>query len=131
MRLLLDTHIMLSALAERLGAYGAAIEDALLSGRNELCVSVTSLWEVAIKWRLGKLALERPPTDHPELLPAFGITLLPLEARHVLVGYAPEPTTRDPFDRILLSICAADGFRLVTVDRALVPHPLAWQAVGE
>ena len=39
----------------------------------------------------------------------------------------PEPPTRDPFDRLLLAQCAVDNLRLVTVDRALAGHPLAWR----
>ena len=33
--------------------------------------------------------------------------------------------TRDPFDRMLLAQCQVEGLRLLTIDRALVAHPLA------
>jgi PIN domain nuclease of toxin-antitoxin system len=126
MRLLLDTHIMLSLAAGRPDQFGTSIAKALSSPTNALHVSVTSLWETVIKWRLGKLALREDPVAYPALLAGFGITILPLTDRHVVTDYDPEPTTRDPFDRILLSICRADDLKLVTADGALTAHPLAW-----
>jgi PIN domain nuclease of toxin-antitoxin system len=127
MRLLLDTHIMLSVVAGRPGEFGVAFAKLLNGGGHDLIVSVTSIWEAAIKWQLGKLVLERPPHDHPELLAALGIVVMSLEARHVLASYEPVPVTRDPFDRVLLSICRADDLKLVTADGALTGHPLAWR----
>ncbi|MBP0651591.1 hypothetical protein J8J40_31470, partial [Mycobacterium tuberculosis] len=57
----------------------------------------------------------------------LGIAILPLTEHQVLADHGPEPATRDPFDRILLSICRADDLQLVTADGALAGHPLAWQ----
>jgi PIN domain nuclease of toxin-antitoxin system len=33
--------------------------------------------------------------------------------------------TSDPFDRLLLAQCQVENLKLVTVDRALLGHPLA------
>lgn len=49
---------------------------------------------------------------------------------HALVEVDPVPATRDPFDRLLLGVCAVEGMRLVTTDRVLQDHPLAWRTVG-
>lgn len=35
--------------------------------------------------------------------------------------------THDPFDRLLLAQCRVEGMRLVTRNRALAAHPLAWR----
>ena len=90
------------------------------------CVSVASLWEIAIKTRLGKLGLNVALESLPELIETMRLDLLPIHARHVLAKAEPEPPTRDPFDRPLLAQCAVDGLRLVTIDRALTAHPLAF-----
>ena len=88
-------------------------------------VSVTSLWEAAIKTRPGTLDPGMPLEDIAGFLEATGIQMLPVAAAHVVATLDPEPGTRDPFDRLLLAQCQVEGMRLATVDRALVGHPLA------
>lgn len=125
MRLLLDTHVVLALC----GAGSAKLPKSML---EQLCdpstasiVSVGSLWEIAIKAHLGKLRLGIALEELPELLRSMGLEVLPIHPRHVLTPPAPEPATRDPFDRLLIAQCAAEGLRLVTIDRALAHHPLA------
>lgn len=125
MRLLLDTHILLALIENRVADFGPHVRSLLENENSEFIASVASLWEIAIKRRLGKLefaiALEAPP----ELLEAMGIEILSINARHALAAAEPEPRTRDPFDRLLLAQCKIEALRLVTVDRALLDHPLA------
>jgi PIN domain nuclease of toxin-antitoxin system len=90
-------------------------------------VSVASVWEIALKSRLGKLY---PLTDLDKIPPALeriGVAILPVSLAHVLHTLDPEPPTRDPFDRLLLAQCHVEGLKLITVDRALVDHPLAFR----
>ena len=86
---------------------------------------MASLWEITIKTRLGKLEISIPVEIIPGFLAAMDITLVPIDVRYVIAPVSPQPITRDPFDRLLLSICQVDGMRLATLDRALVDHPLA------
>jgi PIN domain nuclease of toxin-antitoxin system len=125
MRLLLDTHVLLALLDGREGTLGGSIERVLKSGEHEFLVSVASLWEIAIKWRLGKLPLNVAPEQLPELLDDMGLGTLTITAAHVLATVEPEPVTRDPFDRLLLGVCRTEDLRLVTVDRSLADHRLA------
>jgi PIN domain nuclease of toxin-antitoxin system len=130
MRLLLDTHILIALIEERVGDLGRRQRDALLAAEHALHASVVSLWEIAIKVRLGKLALRVELAALPELLRGLHLHLLAIEASHVLALVAPEPATRDPFDLLLLAQCAVEGLRLVTLDRMLSAHPLAWKPVS-
>jgi PIN domain nuclease of toxin-antitoxin system len=66
-----------------------------------------------------------PLEDIAGYLDAIGLSILPIETRHVTVTADPAPDTRDPFDRMLLAQCQVEGLRLVTMDRALANHPLA------
>jgi PIN domain nuclease of toxin-antitoxin system len=125
MRLLLDTHVLLALAGGRPEALGRAIEHVVESDEHAFYVSAASLWEIAIKWCLGKLPLAVPPARLPELLNDMGLTILAITAEHVLVAVEPEPRTRDPFDRLLLAVCQSESLRLVTVDRALAGHRLA------
>jgi PIN domain nuclease of toxin-antitoxin system len=125
MRLLLDTHILLSVVNERTAVLPATLRALLADPQSEFYVSVASLWEIAIKWRLGKLKLSGDLVLLPDVLSSAGLELIPINADHVLATVRPEPATRDPFDRLLLAQCSVEEFSLVTVDRALVSHALA------
>lgn len=120
MGVLLDTHVLL----EMIGV-GRAAEGPW--GAESIYVSVASLWEIAIKVRQGKLDLPIPITQLQARLNALGWTVLGVEAPHVLAEVDPWPDTNDPFDRLLLAVCAVEALRLVTRDRKLLDHPLAWR----
>lgn len=125
MRLLLDTHILLALIERSAANLPSAVAAALSDPDGEHFLSAASLWEIAIKSRLGKLGLRTPLGALPELLDLLGVQIISIDARHALASVAPEPTTRDPFDRMLLAQCQVEGMRLVTIDRALASHPLA------
>jgi PIN domain nuclease of toxin-antitoxin system len=125
MRILLDTHVALALLRRSLTAHHPELARRLADPMAAGYVSVASLWEMAIKSRLGKLDPGMPLQDMPGYLEAVGLSILPIEAGHVIVASSPEPDTRDPFDRLLLAQCQVENLRLATVDRALVRHPLA------
>ena len=57
----------------------------------------------------------------------LGYALLPIIAAHTVSEVDPWPDTNDPFDRLLLAVCRVEGLRLVTRDRRLAGHPLAWK----
>lgn len=125
MRLLLDTHIILALIDGREDTLPSRRLSMLREPDSLLLCSVASLWEIAIKHRLGKLPLRRPLEELPSAIGEMGVELLPVLARHVLAELEPEPPTRDPFDRLLLAQCKVEDLRLVTIDRALVAHPYA------
>lgn len=127
MRLLLDSHILLALSLDRLPEVSAAVDRLIQQDDAELWASVTSLWEIAIKTRLGKLDPGLPLESLPQFYEAMGITLLPVFGSHALATVEPPPPTRDPFDRMLLVQCRVEGFYLVTLDRALRDHPQAWR----
>ena len=125
MRLLLDTHVLLAVIEGHKAGLPAGV-DALLKGtENEHHLSAASLWEIAIKWRLGKLRLAPNLTALPDLFRELGIQILPINEHHALAAVDPEPLTRDPFDRMLLAQCQIENLRLVTLDRSLLKHQMA------
>jgi PIN domain nuclease of toxin-antitoxin system len=127
-RLLLDSHVLLAITHREVAKLGAAIDLLVKSDANEKIVSVASLWEIAIKHRLGKLSLLLPLSKFPDYFVSLGFTVLSIDYRHALQELAEPPATNDPFDRLLLGQCEVEGLRLVTRDRALAKHPLAWRA---
>ena len=62
MKYLLDTHILIGFISgdEQLSLYA---KELIENEDNELLVSIASLWEMAIKFNLGKLELGQPFED--------------------------------------------------------------------
>jgi PIN domain nuclease of toxin-antitoxin system len=127
MRLLLDTHILIALSRDEFAAIEPAIGSVLADTRNTLIASAASLWEIAIKARLGKLDPLRPLDELADHFLTIGLAHLAVDHRHAVYSVDPVPPTRDPFDRLLLSQCAVEGLQLITTDRALIQHPLAWR----
>lgn len=118
MTLLLDTHTVLwfvedaPALSDRAKA---AIEDL----DNTPTYSIASVWEMAIKVGLGKLAVSRPLyPEFARLLQEHGFEQLGISYRHASeVGRLPWHH-RDPFDRLLIAQALVEGLPIVSVDPA-------------
>ncbi len=126
MRLLLDTHLVLAIVNEEPNRLHASFRQMIMDPGNSFVASVASLWEIAIKHRLGKLPLKNEPSKLADYLEASKIDLLPVSAEHAVAEAIPVPRTRDPFDRLLLAICQVEQLSLLTTDRALAGHPLTW-----
>lgn len=126
--LLLDTNILLPLLDTRKATLPAHILARLRDADTAIVASVASIWEIAIKNRLGKLPLPWPVSHLPVMAEQLGISIWPILSSHAVAELDPWPKARDPFDRLLLATCAVDDLKLVTVDRLLADHPLAWRA---
>lgn len=127
MRLLLDTNIVVPMVDGGGRTLPARVLDAVRGDDVELWVSVVSIWEVAIKHRQGKLPLPCPLADWPAALSTLNLAVLPIRTAHVIQPVEPPLATKDPFDRLLIAICAAEKLRVVTLDEAMASHPLAWR----
>lgn len=118
-RALLDTHSFLWFIggSERLSARARAlIEDR----DNPMLVSVASLWEIAIKHGIGKLALDRPFDELiPEQLERQQIGVLGVELRHLAELIHLPQHHRDPFDRLIAAQAIAEGLPVISADPAL------------
>lgn len=125
MRLLIDTHILIALTTRTIDVRFPQVEQLIRSPEHRTFVSVASLWEIAIKTRLGKLDPGMSLDDLAGYCDACGMALVPIDHWHVIVAVEPSPTTKDPFDRLLLAQCRIEDMRLVTRDRALTDHPLA------
>jgi PIN domain nuclease of toxin-antitoxin system len=122
MRLLLDTHIFLWFITgdERLSQhYRRSIEDA-----DAVYLSVVSVWEVTVKYHLGKLPLpEAPHPWLPEQRERHGIESLALGERAVSrLGDLPDHH-KDPFDRLLVCQAIEEQLTLVTIDPIVEKYP--------
>jgi PIN domain nuclease of toxin-antitoxin system len=118
MRLLLDTHLLLWALAEpaRLPA-GLAAD--LQDSRNEIYFSAASIWEIAIKQARGRADFAVQPEEIATAAVETGFTELPVRWQAAAAVATLQAHHRDPFDRLLVAQAMTELLMLYTADRQL------------
>ncbi len=122
MRLLLDTQIAIWMLNDR-SRVPRHIVDMIEEPANRVFVSAVSIWEIAIKFPLGKATA--PPFSGEEAIHHFtraSFALLSVTPEHAAaVGTLP-PHHGDPFDRLLIAQALTEPLRFVTADRRLAAY---------
>jgi PIN domain nuclease of toxin-antitoxin system len=124
LRLLLDTHVLLWALADS-PRLSARARELLADVDNECWVSSASVWEIAIKVRLGKHSLGWPLASIEDVIDEAGFRALPVTLRHAAAIEQVGSPHGDPFDRLLLAQCEVETLRLLTADAVLKNMPAA------
>ena len=123
MTLLLDTHAFLFAIGEP-ERLTPAVRSALEDPKTVRWISSVSLWEIAVKIQIGKLALPAEPEFYQEQMHLLHASVLAVEARHSFEVMRLPLIHRDPFDRLLIAQARADELILVTRDAAIGQYPV-------
>jgi PIN domain nuclease of toxin-antitoxin system len=118
MRILLDTHVFIWVVADsrRLRAPARA----LLASADEVWVSAASIWEIAIKSRIGKISGDA--TALANAIGQSGFRELPVLSRHSARVATLPLHHNDPFDRLLIAQAVCEPLRFVTADSALAAY---------
>jgi PIN domain nuclease of toxin-antitoxin system len=92
------------------------VGDAIENPANDVAVSIVSLWEIGLKFAVGKLPLKSDVLGLIARTQADGITVasIPLIAPFV-VSQLPFHHN-DPFDRMLVATAQLENFVVVTPD---------------
>jgi PIN domain nuclease of toxin-antitoxin system len=122
MNCLLDTSTFIWWLADQSNLSKPALE-AMLDSRNSLVLSAASVWEMAIKIKLGKLILTTELDGIIETQARVnGLRLLPIAVTHALGTLNLPVYHRDPFDRLLVAQAQAEGMLLITSDTRIAKY---------
>lgn len=119
MKYLVDTQILIwyQLNSEKLNSGLYAL---LNDSNNTIYVSPISLFEIAIKQKIGKLPeLNMPVAVLSDLIIQDGFTLLDLKTEHIS-AYADIPLLaehRDPFDRLLLATALCNDIPIISADQ--------------
>jgi len=117
-KLLLDTHALLWWFTDD-PKLSLVARNAIADEANVILVSAASAWEIATKYRLGKLQQASEALSRfDELIAADGFTDLPITHLHALRAGAFDLDHRDPFDRMLAAQSEIERAPLVTLDPA-------------
>ena len=116
-KLLLDTHVLLWAIGKT-DELSAQIIESITNKENEVYVSAVSMWEIALKYSIGKLKLNFDIDNIPEYCKQMGFTLIALEPLEALgsLRLPQKKNHKDPFDRILIFQCIKNDYTLVSKD---------------
>lgn len=118
MRILLDTHILLWILGEP-NRLDEGTRETIESGAEEVLFSAASIWEIAIKSRLGRADFAFDPGEIARAARDSGFAELPIGSKAaVLVAELP-PLHRDPFDRLLIAQAITEPAIFYTADQRL------------
>jgi len=118
MTYLADTHILIWA-QNSPGKLSPTIKDCL-DDRSEMCYfSPVSLWEIAIKYGLGRLNLNgHTPEEFLEELDKSFFDCLPLDNSVIASSHKLPRLHGDPFDRLLIWQAISSGCTLLSADKA-------------
>jgi PIN domain nuclease of toxin-antitoxin system len=119
LKLLLDTHAFLWWLEDN-PKLRAPARELVSDPRAVVYVSTASLWEIAIKSRLGKL--DAGSADLLEEIAANYFIQLPISGRHALLAGSLPGHHEDPFDRMLIAQAWMEELTIVTRDSAFAAY---------
>ncbi len=117
MKYLLDTHVFLWTIAnsKELSKNALAV---IKNPDNVVYISSVTLWEIAIKSRIGKLKIEGTSIAELQgIIEKLKYSQICLTTEDVL-GYEglKESTHKDPFDRMLIWQCISRDFTMISKD---------------
>jgi PIN domain nuclease of toxin-antitoxin system len=118
LKLLLDANAFIWAYA-RPTELSPAARRALNDVANDRLVSIASLWEIAIKMSIGKLAFSE---NLAQALDDIAATSVPITLIHLARVRNLPFHHRDPFDRMMIAQAMEEGMTIVTRDRRVAAY---------
>lgn len=103
MRLLIDSCAFLWMVRDP-AKLSPNIRAILSNPENDVLFSTASIWELGIKWRIGRLELrEAPRTYFLGAIERYSLTLVQVLHEHALLAAELPLHHKDPFDRMLIA----------------------------
>ena len=125
MRFLLDTHALLWWLTDD-PKLSSRAKTVIADEAHVILISAATAWEIATKYRLGKLDVAAEAvTRFNELIAADGFEHLPVTYLHALKAASYELDHHDPFDRMLAAQSALESATLISCDPAFKAFGIA------
>lgn len=121
MKLLLDTRLLVWA-ATRPDRLSPITLGLIEDPDNEPMFSAASLWEISIKYGLGREDFASDPRLLRRELHENGYEELPVTSSHALAVLGLPRLHKDPFDRILIAQSIVEGITLLTADPVMARY---------
>ncbi len=124
MNLLLDTSIFLWYITNSKKLSNRHSKE-IQNKKNNIFLSVVSIWECLIKQQIGRLNLPEPSAEFLiTQRDKHHITSLPLEENNLIHLAGLPQIHKDPFDRIIICQSKDNDFTLITSDIIMKKYPV-------
>lgn len=125
MKYLLDTHTVIWYL-EDLPNLSLAMRNEIDDDTNNTYICTASLWEIAIKVKLGKLKLKGGFNEFLDDIERRDFGILQIEDQHLRRLATLPLLHKDPFDRMIISTALVEGLTIITVDNDIRKYDVSW-----
>jgi PIN domain nuclease of toxin-antitoxin system len=115
MKLLLDTHTFLWFILDDKNL-SLKVKNLIEDEKNEIFLSIVSLWEISIKTALGKLEINGSYATVINDVIENNLEILPLDFAHTVIQNQLPFYHKDPFDRIILAQAMSENMHLLSID---------------
>ncbi len=116
MNLLLDTHTLLWFIMED-QKLPKSVKARIEKSERGCFTSIATLWEIGIKYSLGRLEIHTSLETLFELVEKSGVKLLSISTSHIQTNSSLPHHHRDPFDRMIIAQSVCEDMTVVTKDR--------------
>jgi PIN domain nuclease of toxin-antitoxin system len=123
MRALLDTHTFLWWASEGGARVSDRVRELLEAVDTDACMSIASVWEIAIKVGTGRIELPGAVERYlPDRIRHHRFSLLPIDLPHAIRAGTLPRIHADPFDRMLVAQAQLEGLPILTADPAIAQY---------
>ncbi|MEL4893847.1 type II toxin-antitoxin system VapC family toxin [Crocosphaera sp. Alani8] len=115
---LIDTHIFLWWIFDD-PKLNTVCRDLIKNPEHQILVSSVTPWEIATKYRIGKLPEgEQIISQYSQLLTQAKFLELPITSTHAIRAGSLPIAHRDPFDRMIMAQAELENIPVITYDKA-------------
>jgi PIN domain nuclease of toxin-antitoxin system len=123
-KLLVDTHVLIWIILnpEKLSERTVNL---FLDRRNQIFLSIVSIWEMQIKLQIGKLSFELPLSELIESQQKVNnLQISSITTKHIYSLEGLPNYHRDPFDRLLIAQAIVESMPVLSIDVAFDAYPM-------
>jgi len=125
MEYILDTHVLLWLIFDS-DKLSVSARHVLSNDFAKKYVCASSLWEISIKNRIGKLPLPEGTQGIFSALKARGFGIIGLDHLHIEAYNALPLIHRDPFDGIIIATALIENMTIITADENIQKYDVPW-----
>ena len=92
----------------------------LANPANTILATVVSLWEITMKWRVGKYPL--PGSAFAEFVETQNVELVGVSLEHLAALEKLPVHHKDPFDHLIIAQALVEEATIITSDRVFVDY---------
>ena len=116
MAFLLDTHTFMWFLEDD-KSLPSKSRNAIKDINNKCFLSIGCIWELAIKYSIGKLTTKTSFSEIGKLIVENDIELLSISIEHLAQVLTLPFHHRDPFDRLIIAQSMVENLQIITKDK--------------